>query len=260
MAFRSREDRIDFDQALERLNQRLTAWVLGSGLLSFHAGVFFLTMTGLFIWNAYDAPTDFWAADVLRRWGAVLTLHAVAVVVGTVGWRLLRTADIEEASMQRWHAALGPGQPEVTAGDWRAIEGPRPTEAPLTPPGVDDIPRLTAAQRFRSRAAERLATMRRKESENAAVRAQWPEPPTRRDPEADELIRQFGPGSVEVEEPVTRRPRRSAAARWSWVEASATKWLIKNEAPETPPEREPRVSAPTPPPATPPDDDEPFAL
>ena len=260
MAFRSREDRIDVDQALDRLNKRLTGWVLGTGLLSFHAGVFFLTMTGLFIWNTYADPTDFWAADVLRRWGAVLTLHAVAVVAATVGWRLLRTADIQEASIQRWHPALGPGQSDITVGDWRAIEGPRRSEPPLMPPGTEDVPRVTAAQRFRSRAAERLAAMRRKESENAAARAQWPEPPNRRDPDADELIRQFGPGAEQTEEPAIRRPRRPTAARWSWVEASATKWLTKKETPDEAPERKPRVAAPAPPPAAPDDDDEPFAL
>jgi hypothetical protein len=167
---------------------------------------------------------------------------------------------MQEASIQRWHPALGPGQPEVTVGDWRAIDGPRPHDAPLRPPGAEEIPRVTAAQRFRSRAAERLAMMRRKESENAAARAQWPEPPNRRDPEADELIRQFGSGADQAEEPVIRRPRRPTAARWAWVEASATKWLTKKETPDETPERSPRVSAPAPPPATPPDDDEPFAL
>jgi hypothetical protein len=260
MAYRTRDNRIDLEGTLDRLNRRLTAWVLGTGLLSFHAGVFFLTMTGLFVWNAYESPSDFWAADVLRRWGAVLTLHAVVVIAATVGWRLLRTADIQEASMQRWRPALGPGPTEPTVANWRAIEGPRPTEPPLRPPGTEDVPRVTAAQRFRSRAAERLATMRGKENEDAAVRAQWPEPPTRRDPEADELIRQFGPGAQPDEESVARRPRRSTPARWSWVEASATKWLTKKETPDAAPEREPRVAAPAPPPAAPADDDEPFAL
>lgn len=259
MVQRSRRCRAELDLLLDQLNRRLTGWVLGTGLLAFHAGVFFLTMTGVFFWNAYHSPTDFWAADLLRRWGAVLILHAVVTVATTVGWRLLRTADIQEASGQQWRPLPALKQGEVTIGSWRALDGPRqPAPEPIPAPG-DEFPRLTAAQRFRNRAAERLAAVRGKIAEPAAEDASWPAPPVRRDVDADELIRQFGAGDTPIEDQVIQKPRKPSHARWSWVEASATRWVTKKDVPDSPPDRRPNTATPAPPASTP-DDDEPFAL
>jgi hypothetical protein len=252
--------RYDFDLLLEQFNRRITGWVLGTGLLAFHAGVFFLMMTGLIFWNVYDNPKDFWTGDLLKRWGAVLILHAVVTVAGTVGWRLLRSADIQEARQEQWAAI--PRHAPVVDGSWRALESGTPVEPqPYIPPSEPDLPKLSAAQRFRMNAARRVAAMRGKADEvSPTAAASWPEPPARRDPEADDLIRQFGTGESETRDAEFSKERRPGQTRWSWVEAAATNWLTKKETPETPPERQPRVAPPSPPPSTPPEDDEPFAL
>lgn len=255
----ARPRRRDVDATIDRFNRRLTGWVLGPGLLSFHAGVFFVTMTALFFWNAYHDPTNVWVVDLLRRWGAVLILHGVVTLGATVGWRLLRAADIQEATPRAWHPAPQPADPGIAVGQWRALDAPRRAEPPVASAIViPEIPRESAARRLRMRAAERLATLRHDQVDQTSDGATgWPEPPTRRDSDADELIRQFGTGPTGPTDPaLAERPRKPGQTRWAWVEASATNWLTKKDgATGGQPDRKPRVEAPPPPPASAPDDD-----
>ncbi len=253
--------RFDFDPVIEQFNRRLTGWVLGPGLLAFHAGVFFLTMTGLIFWNVYDNPNDFWAGNLLKRWGAIVILHVVVTVAATVGWRLLRSADIQEARQERWAALPHPAP--VADGNWRALESGPPVETqPYVPPGEPDFPKFSAMQRMRNSAARRVAIVRGKADEvSPMAAAKWPEPPVRRDPEADDLIRQFGNGDPVESGPVASKERRPNQARWTWIEAAATSWLTKKETGDSPPpERRPRVNPPSPPPSKPMEDDDQMPL
>lgn len=246
--------RQEFNRSVDRFNRRLTGWALGTGLLAFHAGVFFLTMTGLIFWNVYDKPNDFWTGDLLKRWGAVLVLHAVVTLAATTGWRLLRSADIQEARPEHWRA--GPVQPLVADGRWRALEsGPAIEPQPYVPASEPDLPKLTAAQRFRAGASRRVATLRGKADEvSPETAARWPAPPARRDPEADELIRQFGNGA---DAPIEAA---RGQVRGTWIEAAATSWLTKDEAADgAPPDRHPRAAPPSPPLSTTPSDDDPLS-
>ena len=251
----------DVDLLIQQFNRRVTGWVLGTGLLAFHAGVFFLTMTGLIFWNVYRNPNDLWTIDLLKRWGAVLILHGVVTVAATVGWRLLKTADIQEARQDHWPMAAR--HAPVIDGAWRALESGGGEPRPYVPASELEPPKLTAAQRLRSRAASRVATFRGKNQEvSPTAAASWPEPPVRRDADADDLIRRFGAGDGATAEPDSGDSKRPANARRAWIEAAATRWVTKKETTDGPaPERAPRVAQPAPPPAGPRDDeDDPFAL
>lgn len=254
----TRSHRFDHALLINQVSARLTGWVLGTGLLVFHAGLFFLTMTGLMFWNAYDNPSDFWVGSLLRRWGAVLVLHAIVTAAVTIGWRLLRSADIQEAAQANWTTATPQRmRMAVTDARWRMLEAGRPAEsAPFVPASEPELPNLSAGQRLRVRAERRLAALRGKADDVPAdVAASWPEPPARRGPDEDELIRQFGAGEPSEIAPAPA-PGSKSHARWSWVEAAATTWATRRESPDDEtPDRRPRVAPPSPPPSFSDDDD-----
>ena len=78
------------DDLFTRLGNGLTRWVLGWGFLTFHATIFTISMIAMVLWNFYDSPNDIWVDEVFRRWGAVLTFHAIVVAAGLTAWRLIR--------------------------------------------------------------------------------------------------------------------------------------------------------------------------
>src|SRR5262245_35354490 len=73
-----------------RWRRGLTRWVLGTGFLSLHVGVYLLAVVGLLLWNLARSPGDLWVAGPLRRWGLVVVFHATAVGAGWAAWRLMR--------------------------------------------------------------------------------------------------------------------------------------------------------------------------
>ena len=80
------------------LSGRCTAWILGGGMLTFHVGLYLLSAAALLCWNVLTAPGDLWTGDLLRRWGAVLLFHAIAVGAGWTVWRLMETGRTEESA------------------------------------------------------------------------------------------------------------------------------------------------------------------
>lgn len=89
------------DDALTRLSNGLTRWVLGLGLLSLHATIFAVAMVGMVLWNIYDSPGNLWVDEVFYRWTAVLAFHAVALGCGWAAWRLMRSEQEAMREAQR---------------------------------------------------------------------------------------------------------------------------------------------------------------
>ena len=85
------------EDLLTRFSRGVTAWVLGPGMLTLHATVFAVAMTAMTLWNIYDAPSDLWVGDVLRRWGVVVCFHAILLAAGWIAWRLLKA---EQAAIE----------------------------------------------------------------------------------------------------------------------------------------------------------------
>jgi hypothetical protein len=100
-----------------RWGRGLTRWILGTGFLSLHIGIYLLAVVGLLLWNLARSPGDLWVAGPLRRWGLVVVFHATAVGAGWAAWRLMRmgtetpTADVPDygvSATRAWTAAPAP--------------------------------------------------------------------------------------------------------------------------------------------------------
>lgn len=73
-----------------RLNQAVTSWVTGYGLLSVHIGLYLLAAAILVLINLYRSPDHFHVQGALFIWGIILLIHIGFVVVRTT---LARTAN-----------------------------------------------------------------------------------------------------------------------------------------------------------------------
>ncbi|MGI8476345.1 MAG: hypothetical protein ACR2OO_08265 [Thermomicrobiales bacterium] len=112
------------------LSGRCTAWILGGGMLSFHVGLYLLSTTALLSWNVLTAPADMWTGDLLRRWGAVLLFHAIAIGAGWTVWRLMAAGrDEDPASPMRPLAASSKSAAAAPMERWFV---PRATAEPLS--------------------------------------------------------------------------------------------------------------------------------
>ncbi|HEY8448090.1 MAG TPA: hypothetical protein VIL01_13375 [Thermomicrobiales bacterium] len=110
---------------LSRLSRGATAWILGTGFLSFHVGVFALTAVCLLLWDLYRSPGDIAVDAMLWRWGVILILHAIAVAAGWVAWRLLRV-DLVASADETTHLPLS-GWP---SSETRQLESPASLDRP----------------------------------------------------------------------------------------------------------------------------------
>ncbi|HEY7037008.1 MAG TPA: hypothetical protein VH482_37105 [Thermomicrobiales bacterium] len=102
------------DDRFEQISRNLMRWVLGSGLLSLHVGVYLVTLVSLLLWNLIRSPSDIWVDEPLRRWGLVVVFHATAVAAGWAAWRLMRmgespaASEIRTAQPRSWSVPAAP--------------------------------------------------------------------------------------------------------------------------------------------------------
>ncbi len=224
------------------LSQRITAWVFGPGMLRFHATVYFTLMTLLLLWNMARNPSDIWAMDLLRRWGAILAFHAVLLGGGWAAMRLLR---IEMPGTRPRDAdlpvALPPGPPS------RLPWPPAPAKPASTWPGTRTAGaagghRSVAMARW-TRDAVAGASARfnqARANRHGDPTTTWPSSgPNTRTPEDAEFVARFGPTGVDSglhpTSPGSHGPAGAAVShqikerRWSWVEAAAGSLLPRKD-------------------------------
>lgn len=147
----------DLDDAVARLANHVTRWVLGVGLLSLHATVFTLSMVGMVLWNLYDNPNELWVADVFRRWGALLAFHAILVAAGWTAWKLMRAEQEAVDSAQRSWVAASVERP-VFGADGHGPAAPPVWTAPAPPPAAG-WQRYAASMQRADLVARRVVTL-----------------------------------------------------------------------------------------------------
>lgn len=256
------------DDLLSRTSLTITQWVLGIGFLSLHASVFFVSLVGLLLWNLYDAPNDLWALDVVRRWGTLLALHALAVAAGWGAWKLLRA---EQRAIDSNAAGGWSGQ----TANVRALNGTAvPPQWPQTPPATlfdryrtsanqaDDAARRFAhstvlwsakvASGTRTAMSQARTKLGAKPAEATGATHDptltWPAPVQHRS-EDDEFIARFGhangnghsgpgpvvqpaPASQPLSSPPSHGNGNTGFAKdpgWTWVETAAASWTTRRE-------------------------------
>jgi hypothetical protein len=89
------DNRIDWQAAIDRWNQRAPRWALGPGLLSFHLTLFGLAFLATLTWNLIADPADLGMIDLFRYWGVLAVVHTILVGGWMIGWRLLRLGEPE---------------------------------------------------------------------------------------------------------------------------------------------------------------------
>lgn len=203
------------DDALVRLGSRITAWVLGAGLLSLHATVFTLSMVTMVFWNIYDKPQDLWVTEVFRRWGALLAFHAIVVAAGWAVWKLLRAEQRAiDAAGRQWTPVLAepPAYPVEPSAAWVAApagiepvrRGPDATQRAMVfarQAVVTWVDWSDALGRHAIRAYRSTATLVRTRTQRGGPAAtdtitppmSWPAAPVRSDEE--EFIANFAPSA-----------------------------------------------------------------
>ena len=89
------DNRIDWQRAMERWNERALRWVLGPGFLSCHLTTFALSFLALLTWNLIADPTDLHMIEPFRYWGVIVVIHTILLGGGMIGWKLLRMGETE---------------------------------------------------------------------------------------------------------------------------------------------------------------------
>lgn len=233
-------------------SQRATAWVLGLGFLQFHAAVFFGLTTLLVIWNIAADPSNFWAGDLLRLWGAILVFHTIAAFAGMAAMRLINGPPPAESSRLAQPAPPAPpvppaNQPEPRPLPWSnargAVQPSAQSNGHDSHDSHDGHDGHGAPVALWPRQAQ-PADGRGKPAET------WPiENGGGRTSERDEFIARFSPASSDsprdvvvdqsIAPPRNLRPPSPAAStgpaakgkekRWNWVEAASGGWLNRKD-------------------------------
>jgi hypothetical protein len=175
------DNRIDWQAAIDRWNQRAPRWALGPGLLSFHLTLFSLAFLTTLTWNLIADPADLGMIEPFRYWGVIAVVHTILVGGWMIGWKLLRLGEPEARRFTVPAAAL----PQLRADPSRT-------------------PAWQAAWNRSNAAASRVNTTARRWAAAPARRAEAPTPP--RDaatgwPEQPPIFREAAAGPEAAESP-----------------------------------------------------------
>ena len=257
------DNRIDWQGAMDRWNQRALRWVLGPGFLSCHLTAFGLSFLTFLTWNLIADPADLHMVEPFRYWGAIVVFHTILLGGAMIAWKLLRVGESEPRRFTipayqlpqlrrqptrtpHWQNAwtASAGRVNATARRWTGAAG-RPAEPPQpAPPPARDAetgwPEVPAM--FRTAAVEADAADAPPVDVGAAT---WPG-------SAPLSTTLANAGATNPADEVVSVDHRSAEGgdddpakswidgfvesrskdkeqRWSWVEAAAAAWLNHRE-------------------------------
>lgn len=246
----------DAGEIMNRASTGVTRWVLGAGLLAFHASAFAVTMIGLLLWNLYSAPTELWIDNIFRSWATLLAFHAIAVGAGWLAWRLMRA---ERAAMDAAQAPIA--QPMLANQPVRPWQPLRTTEPAAR---AEDAARRAFATTAtwsamvarRTRDAVSTTTHRVSGARGGAAphgllldpTQAWPERPSQTRSEDRDFIARFNPtsnagsvsnglnGTADHAEGTSNGNGNGHAkhgfgkeAGWTWVETAAASWSARRD-------------------------------
>lgn len=243
------DNRIDWNAAFVRWNNRIVKAIAGGEVLAAHAAVFGSSFLGIFVWKLVSNPTDLSGIRGFQYWGILVALHAVLIGGFTLIARL-----------------LGMNQPTFVS-DAPAVYrvSPQQAETRQTAPATLWARGVESAARVNDTARRWASPVRSTPSEEAL----WPASPALlQSSELDDVGEVTWPETAPLSttlnatanpldelvsidhgvqtETVTQTwldgfvesRSRDKEHRWSWVEAAAGSWISKRDASTPTPQAE----------------------
>ena len=261
------DNRIQWNDAISRTNDRLIRWVFGTGFLTVHLAVFGTSLLSALCWNLVSDPADLRVVEPFRYWGIVAIVHTVLAGGGVLAWKLFQMGKPDSPEFLvpvRARAISAPRtEPSTRTRPIQAIQ----SGSTVSPPHTEASPRkwststLRKATPWAARDVKQgwpgqpamIKSLTEAEAADAMFvdlgEATWPDsaplstallanPESRSGSGTDHVVSvdhrsattQAEASQTWIEGFIESRTR-DKEQRWSWVKAAASSWLSRREAP-----------------------------